>query len=750
MEISLFKNVFNNEDGGKISLEGFITGVKFGTWKKEIEAVRNETNKKVRQELKKTIPYVTPSGLFSRRNKDGLIKHSGFICIDIDEIDDVKSISQRLKADEYTYAIFASVSGNGVAVLFKIDPKKHEEAFIGIEFYLANKYHLQVDKACKDITRARFVSYDPDAYVNEKAEVFKIYRDKKKAAPAKQPRVITGRNDVDFILGQINARQLDLTNSSYFKYLEIGFAISEEYGEEGRTYFHEVVKYSAKYTYDGAEKQYNRCLKAGGSGVNFATFLHYCKEEGIQIVSNETRHISTVAVLAKKGGRGLHDALKVLVEVDGVDPETAEEIATKVYDREEIGDENKLSKLEQIEIFLNSNYSLKKNEITRFVENYGVQIDSNFLNTCYVRARKEIDDKVKFDEIERIIFSDFVPEYNPLKDWFEKRSHIYSSEAIRALCTSIETDTGFEEGSLYPEYKNLFVKKWLVGIIASIYGKHSPLLLALTGGQGTGKTEFFRRLFPEEFKPYYAESKLDAGKDDEILMCQKILILDDEFGGKSKMEAKRLKELTSKEYFTLREPYGRNNVRLRRMAVLAGTSNDDDILNDPTGNRRIIPLKILSIDFDKYNSVDKEMLLVEAYQLYIKGYDYHLTKEEVKILNGNTSSFEMIRPEKELLLSYIRRFEEADKLAKIHYLQATEIKVLIEKNTMQRFSVNKIGQELKNCGFTRISKKVDGAARWVYPVEILTNNMILTFDEDREKEEAEKRKRDEEDEKNLW
>ena len=96
------------------------------------------------------------------------------------------------------------------------------------------------------------------------------------------------------------------------------------------------------------------------------------------------------------------------------------------------------------------------------------------------------------------------------------------------------------------------------------------------------------RLLPAELKSLYAESKLDAGKDDEILMTQKILIVDDEFGGKSKQEEKRFKEITSKQIFNLREPYGRVNVDLNRLATLGGSTNDTGILNDPTGNRTFI------------------------------------------------------------------------------------------------------------------------------------------------------------------
>ena len=67
-------------------------------------------------------------------------------------------------------------------------------------------------------------------------------------------------------------------------------------------------------------------------------------------------------------------------------------------------------------------------------------------------------------------------------------------------------------------------------------GDYSLAILVLCGDQGIGKTNFFRNLLPAELRSYYGESKLDAGKDDEILMCKKIILCDDEFGGKSKQE----------------------------------------------------------------------------------------------------------------------------------------------------------------------------------------------------------------------
>jgi predicted P-loop ATPase len=238
----------------------------------------------------------------------------------------------------------------------------------------------------------------------------------------------------------------------------------------------------------------------------------------------------------------------------------------------------------------------------------------------------------------------------------------------------------------------IFIAKWLVGMISAVYDQHSPLMLVLCGKkQNTGKTEFFRRLLPKEIRMYYAESKLDAGKDDEILMCMKLMIMDDEFGGKSKRELSRLKELTSKQTFSLREPYGRNNVDLNRLAVLCGTSNEDSILSDPTGNRRIIPINVTAIDHTRYNSIDKVRLIMEAYHLYHEGFQWEMTRDDIALLNTNTTEFESVSMEEELVFKYFKLTEPGDQS---DMFTTSDIVTHIDSICHTKLFVHKVGQIL--------------------------------------------------------
>jgi predicted P-loop ATPase len=304
--------------------------------------------------------------------------------------------------------------------------------------------------------------------------------------------------------------------------------------------------------------------------------------------------------------------------------------------------------------------------------------------------------------------SDNTNDFNPLMDFFNSYIERTPTGVIDELWSCFNTTDN--------QHLAYFGKKWLVGLISSIHGTHSPLMLILCGEvQNTGKTEAFRRMLPDELRAYYAESKLDAGKDDEILMTQKILIVDDEMGGKSKAESKRLKDLTSKQTFSLREPYGRNNVDLNRLAVLGGTTNDLAVLNDPTGNRRLLPSEIISINHAKYNSIDKIDLIMEAYHLYKSGFVWQLSKHDIERLNSNTAQFEDHSLERELLQKYLLMPQHFPN----HIAQemtATDVKIYIELRSNQRMQLKKIGTELKSIGYESKHKKINGKTQQIYLV----------------------------------
>lgn len=191
--------------------------------------------------------------------------------------------------------------------------------------------------------------------------------------------------------------------------------------------------------------------------------------------------------------------------------------------------------------------------------------------------------------------------------------------------------------------------------------------------------------------------------------------MDDEMGGKSKAESKLLKDITSKQVFNLREPYGRGNVSLSRIAVLCGTTNDLNLLNDPTGNRRLIPIEVLGIDQVAYNAIDKTDVLLEAHKLFKEGYNWELSNEDIAYLRDNTTKMEAYSIEYELIQRYLQLPENS--LLGVE-MSGTEVKVYIENKSNQRININRLGQELKSIGFEQSMKRVNGKFKRTYRVSM--------------------------------
>lgn len=698
--ISLFPYIKENKASKDIAIDIFLENIRSGYWQDHVLPVSRLTDKKLQTEAKKTVPYVTISGKFSERKVSGLIAHSGFIAIDIDDVDDVDEMKSLLCVDKYVYACFVSISGHGLCALFKINGAKHLESFEGLQDYLFTNYEIIVDPTGKDVSRARFVSFDPYIYINDDAPKFTLYS-KKDKAPTKVPDVIFVRTDFDEIVNEIVTRRIDITGT-YHTWLKIAFALVDKFGDMGESYFHSISQFSSSYNQKTASRQYRNCLRAGKQGVTIASFYYLAKSAGISIVSSRTRLISQTAYNCKKSGTNKDSAIKLLNDAEGLTPDLTQDIVDQVFENN-IKVETGVSPIDDLETWLRQNYNLKQNKISRYIENNGKPLKKRDFNTIFLQAKK-IFDKLSFEIFERVVISEFTPEYNPILDFFEAHKELQPTGAIKALFDTIESDTG---GESFADYKRYFGTKWLVGIISAAHGKHSPLMLVLSGKkQNTGKTEFFRRLLPADLQRYYGESKLDRDKDDEILMTQKLVILDDEMGGKSKKDTRRLKELTSKQTFSLREPYGSNNVDIERLAVLCGTSNEDELLSDPTGNRRIIPINVLSIDIAGYNKINKVEVLLEAYHLYVSGFAWQLNSDDIKKLTENTGNFKETSLEGEMIEKFFSIPENAKSGT---FFQISEIKDYIENRSKQKLALGKIGPTMEALGFIKTPAKIKGA-----------------------------------------
>jgi len=312
MLISSYKNVHDKQDID-IDINSFLEGIQTGKWQDIALDVRNAPNKEIKDLKKKSAPVVTISGSFSERKADGLRKHSGYIAIDIDNLDDPAETKKRISSDTYIYSAFISISGKGLCLIIKIDGTRHLDAFNAIAAYLYNEYQLIVDQSGKNVSRARFVSYDPALIHNTNAATFKKYLPKKKEY--KQQKVVVIKTDFDSMIAQMDQKGLNLCED-YSDWIRICYGLVSEFGEQGREHFHTLSATSSKYNSIDCDAQFDACLKnhneSKGKKSSIGSIYYLAKQNGIDIYTEHSKAIMRHATSQRAAGLSADSIVKSL------------------------------------------------------------------------------------------------------------------------------------------------------------------------------------------------------------------------------------------------------------------------------------------------------------------------------------------------------------------------------------------------------------------------------------------------------
>lgn len=289
-EISCVQNIYKQDQPSKVNLLTWLNSTKH---KDKVMRIRQEDDLNLKKELKKELPAITPSGLFSKELKqEHLIRHSGLICLDIDGKDNLHILNyceikgQLIKVPQVAYCGL-SVSGDGYFVLIPIDhPSQHEVLYRAlIEAFKAQG--LILDTKCININRLRFYSHDPGAYFNHDAIPYSF---DSRLGTVKVSRYThhvqesTQCNDelAQKFISQITSTKVDITSDPE-DWIRIAYAFAS-LGEQGRQYFHEVSVYYPNYDPNECDRTFNSCLKNKKGTVSIGSFIYICKKYGITSV----------------------------------------------------------------------------------------------------------------------------------------------------------------------------------------------------------------------------------------------------------------------------------------------------------------------------------------------------------------------------------------------------------------------------------------------------------------------------------
>ena len=253
-------------------------------------------------------------------------------------------------------------------------------------------------------------------------------------------------------------------------------------------------------------------------------------------------------------------------------------------------------------------------------------------NTLYIDLKKHFDKEIPRTRFEETIKSNYITVTNPLLEFIDANKERHPVGMFERWLDCMVLKNKSIDRTLLIKY----LKKWYVGMIAQALGYEYPnefFLTLLSVEQGLGKTTLLRNyILPKELHGYRKEHSLSFDDDFKVLMSQALLIVDDEMDGRSYEQDKTFKTVLSTKELTMRRKYDRRISTIKRRCSFAGSGNYLFVVREQQ-NRRIIPLEIEKIHFEKLSEIDYTDLFMEAYNLLVNGFPYSYqqdNKQELK------------------------------------------------------------------------------------------------------------------------
>ena len=268
--------------------------------------------------------------------------------------------------------------------------------------------------------------------------------------------------------------------------------------------------------------------------------------------------------------------------------------------------------------------------------------DEIAINGMSLEARLAGHD-VRDKDVRRYVHSNNIPECDPVADFLFRVSDKWDGKTdhIGMLARCIHCDL--------PQWEQWF-RKWFLAMVAQWllpnqeYG--NAIVPLLISPQGDGKTSFCRMILPKELNWGFLEN-LDVSEKRQTLQAMHhfLLINLDEFNQISpKTQQGFLKNVIQLPNVKIKRPYGKHVEEFQRFASFIATTNEFEVLSDPTGNRRFICVQ-LTAPVDTNYKPNYEALYGQAYTLISKHKEqWWFTPEEVKAVMEHNHKYEQIPP----------------------------------------------------------------------------------------------------------
>jgi predicted P-loop ATPase len=357
---------------------------------------------------------------------------------------------------------------------------------------------------------------------------------------------------------------------------------------------------------------------------------------------------------------------------------------------------------------------LRLNEMTQQVEMDG---SANSLDTerAYLRMAKELHldiDKQKASDL--VIMCAQQNTYSPVRDYLNSVAGIEPINLESLAERYFGTDNPLHA---------VLLKRTLIAAVARVFkpGCKVDTLCILQGDQGFLKSTYWETLAGET---WFTDNLSEANEKDEKLKLRRYWILEfSEFETAYKRkEVEQLKAFLSSRIDSLRRPYGRAIEDFPRTSVFVGSTNRQEFLHDPTGERRYwvipvskkIPIQMLEEERDR--------IWAAAVAAYKSGEQWWLTPEEDELLAQANKSWQSSDAWEVDVLSYLQN----KSICTISELLTKAIQIeLAKQNRAEQMRLSDI---LRRNGWVKASKqkRIEGKPQWYWEKVVTGSDGVMT------------------------
>lgn len=325
--------------------------------------------------------------------------------------------------------------------------------------------------------------------------------------------------------------------------------------------------------------------------------------------------------------------------------------------------------------FLCKKYDFRYNSVMKFTEYRPKDKDYWGYQPVDARVQKRMtlevqlaNIRVSIKDVRNYLESDLLSTYNPVEDFLFKCAGKWDGkDYIRALARTVPTDNPYWEDWFYTWFLAM-VNQWRSYSHRKYGNSVAPLLISK---QGYNKSTFCRSLVPPELQWGYNDNLVLSEKRQVLqAMCQALLLNLDEFNQISpQVQQGFLKNIIQLPSVKMKPPYGSHVQEFPRMASFIATSNMEDILSDPSGNRRFLGVELTG-PIDVSQLPNYEQLYAQALAALQAGEKTYFDTEQTKLIMASNRKFEVISPVDQYFNLY---FDLTDDAKQGEYLTAAEI-----------------------------------------------------------------------------